>query len=231
MVRFYYPHSVQAPKGARGAGQVCRRHRITHPSSLLARRASPKTHRVLLLARRASPETHRVLLLARRASPKTHRVLLLARRACPETRRVLLLARHASPKPAEFYYSHSVQAPKPVEFCYSHSVQAPKPTEFCYSHSVQAPKSTEFYYSHSVQSPKPARGVGQVCRRHRITHPSSLLARRAKTKESPPEGIRRGFVSSFPRGEGQSLPVVLRSCLQLVVTEAELAGHNVSEGL
>ena len=109
---FCYPHAVQAPKGARGAGQVCRRHRITHPSLLLARRAKPETRRVLLLARRARPETRRVLLSAQRASPETRRVLLLAQRASPETRRVLLFARRASPKPAEFCYSHAVQARK-----------------------------------------------------------------------------------------------------------------------
>ena len=134
-------------------------------------------------------------------------------------------------KPTEFCYLHSVQALKPTEFCYSHGVQAPKPAGFCYSHGVQAPKPAGFYYPHGVQAPKGARGAGQVCRRHRITHPSLLLAQRTKTKESPPEGIRRGFVSSFPRGEGLSLPVVLRSCLQLVVIHAELTGHNGTEGL
>ena len=38
-------------------------------------------------------------------------------------------------------------------------------------------------------------------------------------------------MSSFPRGEGQSLPVVLHSCLQLVEIQDELAGHDVAEGL
>ena len=42
-----------SPKGARGAGQVCRRHRITHPSMLPARSVSPETRRILLFAQRA----------------------------------------------------------------------------------------------------------------------------------------------------------------------------------
>ena len=71
-----------------------------------------------------------------------------------------------------FCYSHAVQSPKPAGFCYSHAVQSPKPAEFCYSHAVQALKPAGFCYSHAVQALKGARGAGQVCRRHRITHPS-----------------------------------------------------------
>ena len=89
------------------------------------------------------------------------------------------------PKLAGFYYSHAVQSPKLAGFCYSHAVQGPKLDGFCYSHAVQGPKLAGFYYSHAVQgpklagfcfshavqAPKGARGAGQVCRLHRITHP------------------------------------------------------------
>ena len=87
-----------------------------------------------------------------------------------------------APKPAEFCYSHAVQALKPTGFCYSHGVQALKPAGFCYSHGVQAPKPAEFCYPHAVQALKGARGAGQVCRRHRITHPSMLPARSVSTE-------------------------------------------------
>ena len=137
---FCYPHGVQAPKGARGAGQVCRRHRITHPSLLPTRRASPEP----------------------------------AGFCYPHGMQAL--------KPAEFCYPHGVQSPKPAGFCYSHAVQALKPAEFCYSHAVQALKPAGFCYPHAVQALKGARGAGQVCGRHRITHPSMLPARSVSTE-------------------------------------------------
>ena len=123
---FCYPHGVQAPKGAGGAGQVFR---IQENKSGFC---------------------------------YPHGV--------------------QGPKPAGFYYSHGVQALKPAEFCYSHGVQAPKPAGFCYSHGVQALKPAGFCYSHGEQAPKGARGAGQVCRRHRITHPSMLPARSVSTE-------------------------------------------------
>ena len=76
-----------------------------------------------------------------------------------------------SPKLAGFYYSHAVQGPKLAGFYYSHAVQGPKLAGFYYSHAVQGPKLAGFCFSHAVQAPKGARGAGQVCRLHRITHP------------------------------------------------------------
>ena len=107
-----------------------------------------------------------------------------------------------SSKPAGFCYSHSVQALKPAGFCYSHSVQAPKPAGFCYSHGVQALKPAGFCYSRAVQGPKGARGAGQVCRRHRITHPSMLPARRASTENqaAPLTAARRTREFSYGAG-------------------------------
>ena len=75
-----------------------------------------------------------------------------------------------SPKLAGFYYSHAVQSPKLTGFYYSHAVQSPKLAGFYYSHAMQGPKLAGFCYSHTVQDPKGARGAGQVCRLHRITH-------------------------------------------------------------
>ena len=67
--------------------------------------------------------------------------------------------------------SHAVQGPKLAGFCISHAVQGPKLAGFYYSHAVQGPKLAGFCISHAVQGPKGARGAGQVCRLHRITHP------------------------------------------------------------
>ena len=165
---FCYPHGVQAPKGARGAGQVCRRHRITHPSLLPTRRASPEPagfcypHGMQALKPAEFCYSHGV------QAPKP------AGFCYPHGMQAL--------KPAEFCYPHGVQSPKPAGFCYSHAVQALKPAEFCYSHAVQALKPAGFCYPHAVQALKGARGAGQVCGRHRITHPSMLPARSVSTE-------------------------------------------------
>ena len=52
-----------------------------------------------------------------------------------------------------------------------------------------------------------------------------------KDKGIPAGRDPTGIDVLFSEGRWESPSVVLRSCLQLVVTEAELAGHNVSEGL
>ena len=66
---------------------------------------------------------------------------------------------------------HAVQGPKLAGFYYLHAMQALKLAGFCISHAVQGPKLVGFCISHAVQGPKGARGAGQVCRLHRITHP------------------------------------------------------------
>ena len=89
------------------------------------------------------------------------------------------------PKLAGFYYSHAVQSPKLAGFYYSHAMQGPKLAGFYYLHAVQAPKLAGFYYSHAVQAPKGARGAGQVCRLHRITHPSFTTRTPCKPQKAP----------------------------------------------
>ena len=90
-----------------------------------------------------------------------------------------------SPKLAGFYYLHAVQSPKLAGFYYSHAVQGPKLAGFYYSHAVQGPKLIGFCISHTVQGPKGARGAGQVCRLHRITHPSFASRMPCKARKAP----------------------------------------------